>query len=489
MNHLKVLMVGSEVAPYAKTGGLADVLGALPEELLKQGVDVKVILPKYRIVDDYFRNNNIVPELFYKNVNVYIGWRKEKANFYRIKTEKGLEVFFVERKEYFDREKLYGTGKGDYPDNAERFSFFAMAVLQMIRHLGFKPDIVHCHDWQTGLIPAYIKLILHHNVFYKKIKTLFTIHNLAYQGIFPYEKLNTIAIDDTEFVSDKLEFYNQISFIKAGIVYSDKINTVSEKHAEEIQTLEYGCGFEGLLSSRSHDLVGILNGIDYDVWNPVTDNKIFANYSKEEFFGKTTNKKQLKLLCGFKENELDIPLIGIVSRIVDQKGFDIISEIIEDMMELDLQIILLGTGEKKYHVLFEKIMHKHPDRIKVFLKYDALFAQKIYAGADMFLMPSNFEPCGLTQLIALKYGTIPIVNKTGGLADTICDFDLDKKNGNGFVMKDYSSAALMDAIKLALNTYRNKSLWHKLAMHAMDQDFSWEVSTKKYINLYKKMLK
>jgi starch synthase len=484
----KVLLASAEVEPFAKTGGLADVAGALPKELKKLGVDIKIIMPKYKLVDKYLNSNNIKPELVLENLNFNIENRQEVCNVFKIKTQENIEVFFIDNSQYFDRSGIYGDKNGDYPDNSLRFSCFCAGVLEALKKIDWMPDIIHCNDWHTALIPFYLEIIYKNDKNLKHLKTIYSIHNLAYQGLFSPLYLPELGIPKSEFTMDKLEFYDQISLMKAGIIYSDIITTVSPQYAKEIQTAEFGCGLEGVLKNKTDKLYGILNGIDYDIWNPEIDKHISANYTYKNIQDKTINKQAIKKKCDFKETDKDIPLIGIVSRLTSQKGFDLLEQAIDNIMKMELQIVSLGVGEEKYHILFENMMKKHPKHIKVFLKYDALFAQEFYAGCDMFLMPSYYEPCGLGQLISLKYGTIPVVNKKGGLADTVEEFNTKNLTGTGFLMKDSSAESLESAIKKATTTYNNKNLWKHLVKNAMQADFSWTQSAKKYLNLYTKLI-
>ena len=455
-DNLKIVFLSSEVNPFAKTGGLADVAASLPVALEKLGQQVIVIMPKYR------------------------GMKGRSA-----RLGKNVNVYFIENDKYYDREGLYGDKAGDYKDNIERFTFYCNGALALLKEIGFSPDIIHCNDWQTALVPIYLKTKLGGDPFFKGTKTVFTIHNLAYQGLFPKEEFSKTGLDESLFSMKGLEFYGKISLMKGGIIYSDKLTTVSSAYSREIQTEEYGCGLEGVLRERKKDLTGILNGLDYDLWDPSRDEKIVRAFDPENIEGKDENKRALRSEMGLEDNP-KAPLIGIISRLADQKGFDILAEAIDEICGMDLQIILLGAGDIHYHTLFEKIKGRHPANTSINLKFDALLAQKIYASSDMFLMPSRYEPCGLGQLISFKYGTIPIVRKTGGLADTVIDYNEDEERGNGFVFEEYSSGKLLDAIKRALGLYHDKALWLVLAKRVMALDFSWERSAAAYLNLYRK---
>ena len=457
---MKILFCSSEIAPFAKTGGLADVSSALPQALERLGCRVHVALPKYRCV-------------------------RQKAQDARM--GKDIDVHLIENDRYFNREGLYGEIQGDYPDNLERFAFFCRQILEFIKKIDFKPDIIHCNDWQTALIPVYLKTKFSDDPFFARTEAVITIHNLAYQGIFDKSKFPQTGLDWRFFNAGGLKFHGKVNLLKGGLLFSRFITTVSQTYAREIQTPRFGCGLDGVLRKRKKDLLGIINGLDYEVWNPTRDNEIFQRYSKENLDNKYVNKErlqqQLSLPCG-----RDIPLLGIVTRLAEQKGIELIISALDKIARLDLQFILLGTGNIKYLKLLEKINQKGYKNISINLRFDPILAHRIYAACDMFLMPSNFEPCGLGQLISLKYGTIPIVRKTGGLADTITDYNPEDETGNGFVFKKYKSEHMLQAIMRAVALHRDRERWQKLMRRAMDYDFSWENSAKKYIGLYNRAL-
>ncbi|KPK98730.1 MAG: glycogen synthase [candidate division Zixibacteria bacterium SM23_73_2] len=487
---MKIAIVSPEVFPFAKTGGLADVAGALPKEIAKLGHDVKVILPFYKTIDE--------KNLSLKNLNLQMPELPVASNKVKVKLksldnkESTVEFLFLDYKPFYNRENLYIDPKSgkDYQDNDERFILFSKGVIEILKSLDWSPDIIHCNDWQSALIPAYLKTIYAGDSFFKNTATVFSIHNIAYQGIFPKESFKKIGVAENLFYPiSPFEFWGKVNFMKAGIIYADVINTVSEKYKEEIQkSSDFGYGLEGVLSSRGTDLYGILNGIDYSEWSPENDKYIPFKYSFKDLSGKEKNKKELLSNCGFPKGKKDIPLIGIISRLADQKGFDLLEKIGDEILSLNLRIVLLGTGELKYHDYFLGLERKYPEKIKVNLTFDNPLAHLIEAGSDMFLMPSKYEPCGLNQLYSLKYGTIPIVRETGGLADTIQDFNPKTKKGTGFVFKNYDPDELLDAIKGALKVYQDKKLWKKIMLSGMAKDFSWESSAKKYVELYKAAL-
>jgi len=461
MEKLKVLFASSEIVPFAKTGGLADVAGSLPIALEELGVDVRVVMPKY--------------------ANVLV--KQNEATIGR-----NVPVYFIENDDYFKRIELYGDKFGDYQDNLDRFAFFSKEALERCKSEGFQPDIINCNDWQTALIPVYLNTIYKFDPFFSNTKALFTIHNMAYQGLFPKDEYPKIGLDWVLFSIEYFEFYDKVNLMKAGLVYSDAISTVSPTYAKEILTKEFGCGLEGVLKTKENVLSGILNGLDYDVWNPVKDNGIFKKYSVENSDDKYINKERLQKELGLKVDR-DIPMIGLISRLADQKGLDLIAKIIEDLLNLKIQFVLLGTGENKYHILFEKMAKAHPKNTSINLKFDATLAQKIYAGSDLFLIPSRYEPCGLGQMISFKYGAIPVVRQTGGLKDSVIEFDAKTREGNGFTFEEYRADRLFLAIKKGLSLYNNKEMWSELVSKVMGLDFSWNASAKEYVKLYNSILK
>jgi starch synthase len=483
MDHLTILFASSEVIPFAKTGGLADVSGSLPTALASLGHKVAVVTPLYRSTKE--GKHDLQQDE--KSLSVPFKGQQWRTKFCLARLGPEVPIYFIQRDEFFDRSGLYGTPEGDYRDNPERFIFFSRSVIELSRLLGFLPDIVHCHDWQTSLIPVYLKSIYRADPQFKKTRSVFTIHNLAYQGIFPKETMSLSELPPELFGIKGLEYYGKMNFMKGGIVYSDKITTVSERYAHEIQTPEYGYGLEGVLKDRSGDIAGILNGVDYTSWNPQTDPHITANYDSHDLSGKSQCREDLIGVFGLKDVGKS-PVIGMISRLADQKGFDILADAMEDLMKMDLRLVILGTGDAKYEKQFAQLGKRYAGRLGVKVDFDNVLAHKIEAGSDMFLMPSKYEPCGLNQMYSLKYGTIPIVRATGGLDDTIREFDPETGKGNGFKFKAYSSAEMIKAIKRARYLYRNNMLWTKLVQNAMKEDFSWGRSARKYEEVYRNTL-
>ncbi len=483
---MKIFFVSSEVAPFAKTGGLADVSKSLPKALKDKEHDVRILMPKY---GDISERKYVLREVIrLKGINVPIGDKVEIAD---VKSSflpnSKVQVYFAGNKDYFHRTGYYvdPNTNSDWVDNAERFIFFSRSALEILKKLHWQPDIIHCNDWQTALIPFYLKTIFKDSTFFENTKTLLSIHNIAFQGVFDKDELRHLNINSDDFdEKHPLEFFGKLNFLKAGIICADGLNTVSNSYAKQILTTEeYGLGLQTLLKKRSKDFYGIINGVDYSEWNPERDSLIKNQYSVQDFTGKIENKRDLLKSQNLEFDE-KIPVIGTISRLTDQKGFDIIIESLNKMMKLNLQYIILGTGETKYHKILKEYAEKYPEKLSVNLKYDNELAHRIEAGADIYLMPSKFEPCGLNQLYSLKYGTIPIVRSTGGLADTIKNWSQNSDSGFGFIFDEYSSEKLLETVNLSLNVYQNKSTWKKLMKRAMEQDFSWETVADKYLELY-----
>jgi len=482
---LKILVVSSEVVPFAKTGGLADVAGSLPKALAvvgndNMGNDVRVAMPCYRQIEaGLYRMDFPVP--FKDRFETAIIRESTIESQYQGE-RKNIPVYLVDNHHYFYRDRMYM-----FEDEAERFAFFSRAVLEMLPKLEWQPDVIHCNDWQSGPIPLFLKTHYRQDPFYSRIATVFTVHNLQYQGNFPKDVLRVLGLGEEFFHPERLEFYGSVSFMKAGIIYSDVVNTVSRTYAAEIQRPELGERMDGLLRKRSKDLYGIVNGINYHEFNPKTDPRIHRNYDSNSVANKKENKFALQKEMGLPVK--DVPLISLISRLVDQKGLDLISDIIDEMMSEELQFVVLGSGDKHYENIFENIRSRYPDKMGLYLGFNSILAQRIYAGSDMFLMPSRFEPCGLGQLISLRYGTIPIVRFTGGLADTVNDYNQDTGSGNGFGFYEYSGKELLNTIKRAIQLYREKpGQWESLVRNAMELDFSWARSGVEYLQLYQQAM-
>jgi starch synthase len=476
---MKILFASSEVIPFAKTGGLADVSGSLPEALASLGHEVAVVTPLYRSTKEGKHQLRQDERL----LSVPFKAQQWETQVFRGHLGEGIPVYFIQRDEFFDRTGLYGTPEGDYRDNAERFIYFSRSVIELARLMEFSPDILHCHDWQTSLIPVYLKNVYGSDPQIQKARSVFTIHNLAYQGVFPEETMEVSGLPADLFAVKGLEYYGKMNFMKGGILFSDKITTVSERYAQEIQTPEYGYGLEGVLKDRSADISGILNGVDYTSWNPQTDPHIAARYSAKDLSGKSLCREELMGIFGLQGTGKS-PVIGMISRMADQKGFDILADAMEDLMKVDIRLVILGTGDAKYEKQYARLGKRYAGRLGVKVGFDNTLAHKIEAGSDMFLMPSKYEPCGLNQMYSLKFGTIPIVRATGGLDDTIREFDPETGKGNGFKFKAYSPAELVKAVKRARYLFRNNLLWTELVQNAMKEDFSWKRSARKYEEVY-----
>jgi len=478
---MKVLLVSPEIAPLAKTGGLADAVGALARALVDLGCEVTLVMPAYRTI---LENNSQLEETGME-VEVPVAGRSMRGVILRTWIGKKLPAFLIRADSYFLREGLYGNAKGDYADNAERFTFFGKATLELARRTA-PWDVIHCNDWQTALIPVLKKV---HSQSYgeiQKTKVLFTIHNLAHHGDFPFSSWNLLDLDMQYFTPRYLEFYGNINLLKGGMLFADALTTVSQKYAGEIRTPEWGCGLDGVIRDREKDLYGILNGVDYQEWNPETDPYIKKKYMAKNLIGKKICKKDLQEIYGLPV-KASVPLVGMVSRLADQKGLDILIEAMEDLMHLDLQLVILGAGDQRYQALLDGLPGKYPEKIGVKIGFDNALAHKIEAGADIFLMPSKFEPCGLNQMYSLKYGTIPVVRATGGLDDTIEDYNPSSGSGNGFKFSGYSGATLLEAVKRSIAVTYNRKAWRQLMAKAMACDFSWGKSAKEYLALYRKL--
>ena len=491
--NLKILFMSSEVHPLAKTGGLADVSMALPKALHRLGHDVRIAMPCYKSIDrskfemEYVTDfplkiNNFTHNCIIRKTGINCSSGKKRA-----KAAQSLPIYLIDSYEYFDRDELYSNEAGDYVDNARRFGYFCRAALEMLQKIDFEPDVIHLNDWQTAITALLTKRVYGDERIFKNAATVFTIHNLQYQGVFDMQSLVDLDLTWQYFSPEYLEYYGKINLMKAGIIFSDVINTVSDTYAAEIQSGALGMGLEGLLSTKKSDIYAITNGIDYDEWNPETDPNLAENYCVKTYMQKKPAcKRDLQKACGLPEK--DVPLIGMVSRLADQKGLDIIERAMPELMKLDVQFVLLGTGEQRYIEMLYHFLKLYPEKCSFYLKFDAFVASKIYAGSDFFLMPSKFEPCGTSQLISLKYGTIPLVRATGGLADTISGFDARTQQGNGFSFTDYNETALLKCIEHALVIYQNRQMWNVLVKNAMHCDYSWEAAARKYVDLYAKAM-
>jgi starch synthase len=473
---MKILFVASEGLPFSKTGGLADVIEALPKALVNLGHEVTVLLPRYR--------NTRTVSVSVPSLTVSSGNGLRFPAIVGGGARHGVHYFFVDDPEYFDRDQLYAVAGEDYPDNAERFAEFSRAAIEFCKRV-WMPNVIHCHDWQTGLVPVLLRTQYERDTAFKQVPVLFTIHNMGYQGEFPKEAMEKAGLAEDLFRIDALEFFGKINYLKGALIFSDYLTTVSPKYAQEIQTAEYGHGLEGVVWNRADRLVGILNGADYAVWSPERDKVIALRYSPKDLAGKVICKKNLLDAFGLPPEAVNNPVIGIVSRFASQKGFDLIEEIATDLLALELSVVALGAGDAEYESLFRELARKYPEKFSVKIAYDNNLAHKVEAGADIFLMPSRYEPCGLNQIYSLKYGTVPVVRATGGLDDTIEAYDPATGRGTGFKFQEYDGRALMAAIQQALAVYRNEpAVWRRIQLSGMAKDFSWQASAIEYARLY-----
>lgn len=477
---MRIVIAAPEAVPYVKTGGLADVAGALVKEFRKMGEDAILILPCYRAVRSsvaHLKDTGI-------RLQIPVGGR----DVYGSLLWDGAHVFFVDCPEFFDRPELYGTPTGDYGDNAARFTFFSRAILESCRRIGFSPDIIHCHDWQTGLVPLYLKTIYGGDPFFSATATLLTIHNLGYQGVFPASDFPNINLGWELFTPEGIEFYGNVNFLKAGLITADLLNTVSETYAKEILRPEFGFGLDGVLRKRAEDLYGILNGIDEEEWNPRTDSLLPSRYSADDLAGKAVCKKALFTRFAGMDDEASIertPIIGMVTRLSEQKGLDLVLQALPGLAPFDVKLVILGKGDERFHRALGEAATRYRNAVSVTIGFDEALAHGIYAGADFFLMPSRYEPCGLGQMIALRYGAIPVARNTGGLTDTIEDFHPLARTGTGFLFSDYTAASLLDALKRAFCVYADPGMLTAMVRRAMAQDFSWKRSARRYLDVYR----
>jgi starch synthase len=480
---MHILFAASECVPYVKTGGLADVVGAVPREVVKLGHRATVYLPYYRQVrekapdkKEVIRSLTIPFESYNRFASVRDGGEHE-----------GVQFYFVDCPELFDREALYSTPAGDYPDNWERFALFSRAVLEAAKQLGI-PDIFHVHDWQTAMIPVYLKSTYYFDPALRNAATVLTIHNAGYQGRFAPQTTARLLLPWEIFTMDRVEHYDTFNFLKGGIVFSDAITTVSRTYAEEIQTPEFGEGLEGVLRSRAADLHGILNGVDYKEWDPATDHNIAAHYTPSKLEGKRECRRDLLHAFGAAQVTDETPVLGIVSRFATQKGFDLIAQIAPTLLAEDVFLIALGTGEPYYEGIFRSLQEQYPDKVAVKIAYDNTLAHKIEAGADLFLMPSRYEPCGLNQIYSMKYGTVPVVHATGGLEDTVEEWDAATGIGTGFKFEEQTPTAFQAALERALRVFRSdKASWTKIMRNGMAEKYSWDKPAAEYVEVYRQV--
>jgi starch synthase len=484
---IKVLIAAAEAVPFAKTGGLGDVIGSLPKELIKQGVDARVIMPNYQDIPGHFKREMVFKNHFF----VQVGWRQQYCGIFEYVYD-GVTFYFVDNEYYFKRHGFYG-----YQDDAERFGFFCRAVVESLSKIDFMPDVVHCHDWHTGMVSVLLDAHYRERSEYKHIKTLFTIHNLRYQGIFAQEVLHDIlSLDWKYFTPEGVEFHKAVNFMKGGLAYSDMISTVSRTYAKEIQDPYFGEELDGFLRKRQNELVGIVNGIDYDVYDPANDKGIYSQYDVHTLEQKVKNKTELQRRLGLPVRE-DVPVIALVSRLVGPKGLDLIERMLQDLVKqaaaagkesYDIQLVILGTGEARYENFFKYMAWQYPGKVSANIMFNEDLAHQIYAGADMFLMPSLYEPCGIGQLIAMRYGCLPIVREIGGLRDTVRPFNEQTCEGNGFTFVNYNAHEMLDTINRALKVFQDKECWNKVVKSAMNSDYSWQQSASQYKDVYQKLI-
>jgi starch synthase len=476
---MHIAFAASECVPFSKTGGLADVVGALPRALAALGHQVSVYIPRYR------QTKLTDAQTVVRSITVPFDDKYRFCSIVTAGPSTGVKFYFVDYPPYFDRDALYGSPAGDYPDNAERFALFSRAVLEASKVLGV-PHVFHCHDWQSALVPVMLRTLYAEDPAFRDVATVFTIHNMGYQGLFPPDTLPLLMLPWDLLTMSKMEFFGQVNFLKGALVYSDYVTTVSKKYSQEIQTTEYGFGLEGVLRDRAATVTGILNGIDYDEWNPQTDQFIAAKYSPQDLSGKLKCKQDLLQAFGIPNVDPKVPVIGIVSRFAAQKGFDLIAQIMDRLAREEMIMVVLGSGDKLYEEMFQRLNKQFPNKIAAKVAFDNAIAHKIEAGADIFLMPSRYEPCGLNQMYSLKYGTVPIVRATGGLDDTIEPWDARTGKGTGFKFSEYNGEALLLTIKHALLAYQDPSSWQTLMRNGMTRDFSWGASAREYGKIYER---
>lgn len=476
---MKILIVSPEIAPFVPECGLAEFASFLPEALKQRGHDVRVITPKYKITEEAAFGLRLCVE----RLDIPISNRKEPCSVLEGRLRQSVPAYFVKNDTYYRRDYLYGDSQGEYPDNAERFIYFSRSIPEICKALRFFPDVIHCCDWQSGLVPVYLGEMYRKDPDFAETGTLFTVYKLASQGLFWHYDMHLTGLGWDLFTPDGIEYYGKINLLKAGVMWADIISTVSPTYSKEIQAKEFGVGLEGVFQYRSKDLYGVIHGVDYSVWNPETDPLIAKTYSAKSLKGKHTCRKAL-LEAFHLPLETTQPVIGMISPLKDEKGIDFVTDTLEQMMNLGLSLIIMGTGTEKYHKLFHLMRDKYPQQLGVLLEDEPAMAHKIVAGADMLLMPSRYEPCGLHQLYALKYGTIPIATAIGNLNDTIKPFDPEKNSGTGFLVGQQQASALLAVIESACAAYQNHAVWNALIRHAMAEDFSWDATAKAYEHLY-----
>jgi len=479
---MKILFAASEAAPFARTGGLGDVAGALPQALSRLGHDIRVIMPLYRAVDvKRHRLREIA-----SGIEIGTGAGSQKVDVLGGQLSGGVPVYFIRHDPSFDRDGLYQGASGeDFPDNAERFALFCRAALETSRNLSFRPEVLHAHDWQTALLPVYLKTVLRGDPFFQGTSTVFTIHNLGYQGVFHPDTVARLQLPLHLFTPAGLEFYGKVNLMKGGLLFADLLTTVSRRYSQEIQTAEFGHGLDGVLRQRRNDLVGILNGIDPGEWNPAIDPHIAAHYTAADLSGKARCKADLQQRLQLPVRA-DAPLLGVISRLAWQKGLDLLHDILDTLMALDLQLVLLASGEKTLEAAFLKSASQHTSKLSVTIGFDTPLSHQIEAGADLFLMPSRYEPCGLNQMYSLAYGTIPVVRATGGLDDTIVQFDPETGTGNGFRFEETSAGAFLQTIRQGVALFRERVQWNRLVTNAMVANFTWDRSAEEYEQVYRR---
>ena len=471
---LKIALVASEAVPFGKTGGLGDVITALGKELVKLGNHVTLMLPLYG-------NFPILPTGLISPLRLTFAGRHVTYSIVEA-TYEGMKLVLIDSPQYFQRGGIYGDSSGGYSDNDERFLFFTRACLEYFRRKGETPDIFHCNDWPTALLPLFLRTHYYQDAL-NKTPVLFTIHNIAYQGNFSGQRFSLLELGPEYFTPESLEFYGTVSFLKAGLLYSDILTTVSPRHAQEIQTDEYGCKMQGVLRMRKDRLFGVLNGIDEEIWNPETDSHIVKNYSADDLAGKAKCKRHLLEEAGWDVNS-DRPVVAMISRFALQKGIDLVERAADRILDRKVFLMILGTGGARYEGFFEKLRSRRPDQVSIALRFDDAYAHRLEAGADMFLMPSRYEPCGLNQMYSLKYGTIPVVRATGGLDDTVQEWEEQSQTGNGFKFGPYKPEALLQTFDRALETFEDKQKWNKMILNGMRANFSWRNSALRYMALY-----